>query len=172
MTDESHKVRLLRDDGSAFEGILSASFDGENCRLTLAIGQDVYTETASDYFEAMQGVRSRLENKGIRLNCYGASKNVWSSGMSRSMGGGEMGYRLTLGKKPTEADLVGIFECDPALIPATVAEQSSFYDEWLESVGFKQPRSSLIMRVKESWFMCLLLIVLAFLTAFHFWNLR
>jgi hypothetical protein len=68
--------------------------------------------------------------------CYGASLNVYPSGMGRDMGAGLMAYRTTIGKVPELADLVNIFDEGPDFIPATVAQQEEHYQEWLRSRGF------------------------------------
>jgi len=42
-------------------------------------------------------------------------------------------YRLTQGKKPNRGDLVRIFGEGPDVIPASVAKQKEYFDEWLKS---------------------------------------
>jgi hypothetical protein len=82
-------------------------------------------------------VRRTLEAEGLLVNTYGASKNVWPSGMARSMGAGLKAYRMTPGKPSSLADLVPIFEVGPDVEPVTVAEQQKFCDQWFVSLGRK-----------------------------------
>jgi len=87
-----------------------------------------------DFFSALATLREDLEAKGILLVCYGASKNVYPSPMSRSMGYGERAYRLKLGRRARSEDLVSIFESGPDVVPATLEEQEAYYEEWLNSL--------------------------------------
>jgi len=86
-----------------------------------------------DSFEAFCRVREELERRGWLPHCYGASRNVWPSGMCRNMGGGTVAYRIALGQYAREQDLVGIFDTGPDVEPATVKEQYAFSREWLAS---------------------------------------
>lgn len=156
---------------------LVAAFEGKLCRLTLMVTDRNCTRTSTDFFEAMRLVRLQLEAEGCYLVCNGASERVWPSGMSRSMCGGAMAYKLAFGQKSSEADLVNIFHCDPSLTPATVKEQTAFHDQWLKSVGCDGKRSQctpveLLELIVERWFTRSLLILLALLAAYHLWNLR
>jgi hypothetical protein len=58
------------------------------------------TETGEHFFfDALCAIRQRLEEQGAMLDCYGASLNVFPSGMSRDMGRGVKAYKLTLGSE-------------------------------------------------------------------------
>jgi hypothetical protein len=81
----------------------------------------------------MVGIRRELEKDGIRLRCYGASKNVYPSRMSIEMGAGAQAYKMTMGQQAT--DLVSIFASGPDVEPATVDEQRAFFEAWGESLG-------------------------------------
>ena len=61
--------------------------------------------------------------------------NVFPSGMCRSMGAGMQAYRLTPGEKPTQEDLVNIFDEAVDVIPVYVAIQKKCFEDWLKSVG-------------------------------------
>lgn len=86
-----------------------------------------------DFFDALCEIRIELEKYNLIPFCYGASLNVFPSGMGRQMSLGISAYKLELGKKTTEKDLVGIFDVGTDIIPATVEEQSKFYIEWCQS---------------------------------------
>jgi hypothetical protein len=57
--------------------------------------------------------------------------------MSSSMGEGELAFRLSLGKPARLKDLVSIFDYNPSIVPSTIGEQESYFQEWLRSVGRK-----------------------------------
>lgn len=90
--------------------------------------------TADDFFQALSEIRLELEKTARRLLIWGASRTVYPSPMSRSMGGGLRAYKLTLGQPAKTDDLVSIFGSDPGLEPATIAEQEAFYRLWLVSL--------------------------------------
>jgi hypothetical protein len=96
-------------------------------------GEKRWTRHASDYFASLALVRRELEAEGWLLSCYGASKNVWPSGMCRDMGGGLLAYRLRMGHVAKQMDLVDIFESGADFEPATVDEQEEFAKKWLAS---------------------------------------
>jgi len=114
-------------------GTFYLSGNENECVLKLCLGSQTFNATASDYFEALCMIRRQLEPFGIRPACYGASLNVFPSGMARDMGGGLHAYRLTLGQAGRIEDLVSIFETGEDIQPATVEEQSAFHDSWLNS---------------------------------------
>lgn len=107
--------------------------DGQ-CHLTLHYRGRALEASATDYFEAFCQVRSRLEKENLIPFCYGASLNVFPSGMCRDMSAGMQAYRLTIGRHTSpKQDLVDIFEAGPDVIPATVARQKEYFKEWLGS---------------------------------------
>jgi hypothetical protein len=101
------------------------------CCIAFRFRGRVLEEDASDYFEALCRVRLRLEEEKLIPFCYGASLNVYPSGMARDMGAGMKAYRLTIGRQAK--DLVGTFDEGADVIPATVARQREYFDEWLAS---------------------------------------
>ena len=104
------------------------------CCLTFRYRDRVIEEISTDYFEALRQVRLRLEEEKLIPFCYGASLNVFPSGMCRDMSAGMKAYRMTIGKHADpKKDLVGIFEEGQDVIPATVARQKEYFDEWLKS---------------------------------------
>ena len=105
-------------------------------KLTVEISGRELSNTAGDYFDAMCGVRLVLEQEGTLLRCYGASLNVYPSGLMRDMALGLKAYKHTLGCKGKSEDIVSIFDSGPDVQPATVAEQKAFWKSWLESIGW------------------------------------
>lgn len=100
------------------------------CRLTALYQAEEFVADASDFFSALQAVRTNfLEPRGIIPQCYGASINIWPSGMARDMGLGMSGYVRKPGHQATE--LRGIFESGADMEPALVKEQSKFVHQWL-----------------------------------------
>jgi len=113
-------------------------------QLQLRFADRQLTASDEDLFEALSTIRKEIEAEGIRLVCYGCSRNVFPSPMSRSMGTGERAYRLELGKPARAADLVSIFDTGPGVDPVVLAEQEQFYHAWLQSLGsgLDEPSSS------------------------------
>jgi hypothetical protein len=108
---------------------------GEDEKVTLTIGELAFSEIASDAFEAFARLRKIMAQHGITPLCYGASRNVFPSGMSRSMGGGIEAYRLTMGKQALPKDLVCIFDSGPDIEPVLPEEQRAYFESWLSSLG-------------------------------------
>ena len=90
-------------------------------RVTLAGQSD--EKTAFDFYKAFQDARAVFEAEGCRFLCYGASLNVWPSGMARDMGIGLKAYRLHKDRNTSLDDLVPIFESGEDITPSTVEEQ-------------------------------------------------
>ncbi len=127
-----HAIRLTSQAGDEFGTVSYERNDLERKRrLVLKYRGRAIEESASDYFKAFCDMRERLEKEGLRPVCYGASLNVYPSGMGRDMGAGLKAYRMVVGKHAT--DLVHIFESGPDVIPSTVAEQRKFVESWLKS---------------------------------------
>jgi hypothetical protein len=135
MSHQEHKVRLLSESGQIVEGVWVYDDELEDCRLCLRYLDKEIAITEVDYFEAMCRIREELEKKEFLPQCYGASKNVFPSGMSRSMGDGLQAHRHRLGSKGTMSDLVSIFATGEDVEAVTVAEQGRFHEEWLESIS-------------------------------------
>jgi hypothetical protein len=128
-------IPILQPGGSVAQGHVSFSAAGGACVLTLTHQGRVHTAEASDYFEALCRVREVLEQDGARLLCYGASRDVYPSGMARDMGSGLRAYRTSMGHRASGSDLMDIFATGPDVQPATVEEQRRYRDEWLVSIG-------------------------------------
>ena len=125
---------MKRTDGSRARCLLRLSDrpqNGQECRIEAVMGQRAWTRGAADYFAALVLIRQDLEADGWLLSCYGASRNVYASGMARDMGLGLKAYKMRLGEHVGRDDLVEIFRTGPDVEPATVDEQQAFWKEWL-----------------------------------------
>lgn len=86
-------------------------------------------------FDALLGLRRKLEDAGYKLICAGARRNVYPSGMARSMGSARLAYAMEIGKSAHE--LVDIFdEAEPGQV-GTVAEQEQYRQLWISSLRAK-----------------------------------
>jgi hypothetical protein len=110
---------------------LSTETVDDLCRIKFCFRGQTIEVLDFDYFEAFIQVRNRLEQERLIPVCYGASLNVFPSGMCRSMGEGLKAYRLKPGQMVKGEDLVGIFDTGPDVIPATVSGQREYYEQWL-----------------------------------------
>ena len=128
------RIELGIEDGAGSgKAFLSYDEDGGACRVELEYDGGSLIGDGADFFDALCAVRQVLEGKGALLNCYGASLNVFPSGMARDMGAGLKAYKLTPGKRAGMQDLVRIFDTGPDVQPATVAAQREYFDAWLKS---------------------------------------
>jgi hypothetical protein len=108
-------------------------FSKRSCRISTAILGKQISCSDRDFFEAFCRVRERLESDGLIPLCYGASKNVFPSGMLRDMANGLRAYRLIMGQCTRRGDGVSIFDIGPDVEPVSVQDQAEFYRQWLES---------------------------------------
>ena len=133
MTPENYSVLLL-DAGERSSASLEVIETSKDCtRLTLRAKDRVFDAAAKDCFAALQQLRRVLSKEGLDLLCYGASRDVYPSGMGRSMGGGRKAYRNVIGQ-PARDPVVSIFDSGPEIIAASVDEQESFHRQWVESL--------------------------------------
>ncbi|NNE84593.1 MAG: hypothetical protein HKN28_11540 [Alphaproteobacteria bacterium] len=131
-TPEERNVVVQLTDGSKISCILIIPRN-RSWKLSLSGDGIGTTEVeADDYFNALLILRTQLEATGHRLLCNGARRNVWPSGMSRSMGGGRKAYVMRMGQPTHGDDLVDIFDyAEPDLI-VSVQEQKEFFDKWID----------------------------------------
>ncbi|WP_145984762.1 hypothetical protein [Methylobacterium aquaticum] len=101
------------------------------------IAENVDVEAFSDrgYFRCLVNIREKLEKLNINIECYGSCENVYPSPMIEAMGYGIKAYRLQMGQRATNSNLVCIFDHEPRLKLATVADQELFYKRWLGSIA-------------------------------------
>ncbi|MEM9446869.1 MAG: hypothetical protein AAGA18_16130 [Verrucomicrobiota bacterium] len=135
---DQKEVSLLTQDNKSIEAkLLIYEESPENPELVqIGIISEFFSgeKTGEDFFSVLCEIRKELENQGLRIKCYGASRNVYPSGMSRSMGYGEKAYKLTIGKQAKMQDLVSIFDDGQDVIPVNINEQESFFDQWAKSL--------------------------------------
>jgi len=105
------------------------------CRVALTTDDGVLEASGPDFFEAFCGVREQLETRGLVPVCYGASRKVFPSRMSRQRSLGVQAYRLELGRAGRKEDIVEIFQTGDDVEPVSVADQRRFFDEWLRTLG-------------------------------------
>ena len=129
---ENHSIYLIggADDESA---LFFAEQVEDICNLKCVYRDKEVAASADDFFEALCLIRLNLEADGLLLFCYGASLNVYPSGMARSMASGKVAYKMQDGKHATKADLVSIYAEGPDVIPATVANQREYFNAWVAS---------------------------------------
>jgi hypothetical protein len=128
--DEQHEIALIG-AGDGERAVITEYEIGHTCKLICAYRGKTIEAEAGDFFEALCLIRRQLEHEGLIPFCYGASLNVFPSGMARDMGAGLKAYRLKKGVHARGADLVEIFDNGPDVIPASVDAQEAFWLEWL-----------------------------------------
>lgn len=106
----------------------------EVCHIAFRYRDRIIEASADDYFDAFCLIRLKVEPERLIPFCYGASLNVFPSGMSRSMGSGLKAYRLAAGRQALSKDLVGIFDSGPDVVPASVANQKQHFNDWMQSL--------------------------------------
>jgi hypothetical protein len=132
---ERHRctIPVLNPDGSVGDADIEWWSGYATCNVNIRFGREGFHGSSTDFFAALCEARRRLERNGHRLLCYGASRNVWPSGMAREMGAGLKAYQLTHGHRG--GPLKDIFHTGPDVVPSTVAEQQAFSQEWFDSLS-------------------------------------
>ena len=116
MEEEQYRLRLV--GGRDGETAMFTLFDqGDRCRLRCEYRDKVVEGTSTDFFEALCEVRNLLAEDGLIPFCYGASLNVFPSGMARDMGRGLKAYKLAVGRHAKTDNLVEIFAEGLDVIP-------------------------------------------------------
>jgi hypothetical protein len=134
--DERHRIHLV--GGADGETAVFMLFDESDhararCRLRCEYRDKAVETTAADFFQALCDIRSILAQDGLIPLCYGASLNVYPSGMARDMGQGLKAYKMAVGRHAKMEDLVDIFSEGADVVPASVAAQEQFWRDWLAS---------------------------------------
>jgi hypothetical protein len=128
-----HLVHLIG-RGDEETAMVTTDERDEICHITFEYRGRSISADARDFFDALSEIRIQLEPEQLIPFCYGASLNVFPSGMSRSMGSGLKAYRLTMGHQALAKDLVFIFDAGPDIIPASVVRQKKYFDDWIKSL--------------------------------------
>ena len=139
--EKQFEIQLSDLKGASFPATLDCEvkywneggFSHRVCRITLRYGKEKIEASDRDFFEAFCRVREQLEIVGLIPMCYGASRNVFPSGMCRDMGNGLQAYRMKMGSGTVRGDLVSIFDSGADVDPVSVGQQKEFFAEWLES---------------------------------------
>ena len=134
---ETVEIRVLSSSGKEIPAQVLYGPGRKRHHMLIRYDRRELHAAAYDYFEALVTIRRQLETQGLIPVCYGASRNVFPSGMCRDMGAGLQAYKFALGRKPTLDDLVLILSTGPDIEPATVEEQRVYFESWLDSVGVK-----------------------------------
>lgn len=132
-------ITVVLADGSRVPAKLTADevyAEGKEIyRISLEQGTEARTiESGVDFFEALKQLRQELEKTGALLYCFGASEDVYPSGMQRSMGPAVLAYKMRIGFPASRQDIVSIFEADETVVPATVEQQERFHRRWIDSL--------------------------------------
>jgi hypothetical protein len=130
-----HTVQLIGDGSGCQAQVVATSAGPDRCDISFSYREKCVEGSGIDYFAALQQIRLQLASEGLKPRCYGASLNVWPSGMCRSMGLGMLGYRLKIGATTTRDDLVRIFDDGPDVNPVSVEEQRQFFEAWGKSLA-------------------------------------
>lgn len=135
----THSVRLVSAAGPARDEpatLVCAEPDGDEAQVELRLSWSGGSLVArrDDYFAALGDIRTALEPHGLMPYCFGASVDVYPSGMIRSMGYGLRAYRLRMGHQARKADLVPILGAADGLPIGSVAAQEAYFDRWLASL--------------------------------------
>ena len=131
-------VNLTGPEGFIGQGTFHLKDLGGSCKLTLEWNGETLSATSSDFFDALVQIRRRLEKNQILPVCYGASRNVYPTDLSRAMAHGLMVPRWEQGKR-TPADLVFLFHAGPDVVPVTVSEQRETHQRWVAELPVIMP---------------------------------
>jgi hypothetical protein len=134
-----HLIHLTGGGDNEIAAVITQDREGDVCQVTLRYRDELFEAKASDFFEAFCKIRLQLEPKGLIPFCYGASLDVYPSGICRSMGTGMKAYRITHGRHALLTDLVSIFDSGSDVIPSSVANQKENFQAWLQSLRPKDP---------------------------------
>lgn len=136
MEPERRPVTLISSDGGTVPGEFllweESPNDTDQVRLAVSFSGEEIVREANEFFSALCSIRTALEAMGLMPRCYGSSRNVYPSGMSRGMGAGDKAYRLYPGQSGRSSDIVDIFEDGPDVDPVSVQIQEAYYRAWFE----------------------------------------
>ena len=111
-------------------------FDGDDRVLRYRWPNSQLEECVGDVFEALGMVRRRIERESLVPFCWGASLDVYPSGMSRNMSAGLRAYQLRMGELARTADLLRSFDAGRRRDRSFPIEaQERRWRAWLASVA-------------------------------------
>lgn len=129
-----HTIRLVGGNNDEV-AVFTEEKTSNSCVLSCEYRRKTISAKKNDFFEALCDIRRELEKEGLIPFCYGASLNVYPSAMSRQMGAGKAAYKMEKGKQAQKTDIVRIFEHGTDIVPSTVDQQRTFFNEWIASFG-------------------------------------
>src|SRR5262245_27690993 len=106
--EEQYRVYLIGGDENETAVFMLFDEDNRRCRLRCEYRGKTVESIATDHFQALCDVREVLAKDSLIPYCYGASLNVFPSGMARDMGQGLKAYKLVEGRHAGGHDLVEI----------------------------------------------------------------
>lgn len=134
MASEKKLVQIRSGDGAIRECAIEIDAAPRACLTFLDSGEVKKAYVGEDFFEALIALRLKLEEAGMQLLCCGARRDVFPSGMSRSMSLGRMAYITRLGVPSLPSDLVDIFDYAEPEVLGSVAQQAEFHEAWVNSL--------------------------------------
>lgn len=133
--DNRYEIMLRDERGSLLPATVElVDIDAYECQLTLRWAGGELQSIEGDYFGAFCRIRERLAEQGLLPMCYGASRQIYISGMGRDMAAGLKVYKVRLGEQAQMKNLVDIFETGDDVEPVSVAEQQAFQEQWYASL--------------------------------------
>lgn len=126
------RIDVKTADGSTVAALVRFRESDPDCWLQLVAAGIDEAATGADYFASFAEIRRRLAKRDLLPQCYGASRNVWPSGMARDMGQGLAAYKLAMGRPAEER--VHIFASGPDIDPVDPEEQRAFARAWMRSL--------------------------------------
>jgi hypothetical protein len=128
-------IKAMNAQGVTVALDLQASSNAPWTLRVSGLDSDCKEFTGNDLFEALVALRREVEARGMRLLCAGAHRDVYPSGMSRSMGSARNAYVMKHGQPAVVT--VDIFEyADPDQV-STIEDQRYFRDQWAQSLHEK-----------------------------------
>ena len=127
------EIYLIGGDEDEKAVVTTESVDGK-CKLTFSYRDKELSAQEHDFFAAFCDIREQLEEERLIPFCYGASLNVYPSGMCRDMGSGMVAYKIEIGRRASRDNLVKIFEQGHDVIPSSVSQQKEHFEQWLQSI--------------------------------------
>ena len=127
------EIYLIGGDEDEKAVVTTESVDGK-CKLTFSYRDKELSAQEHDFFAAFCDFREQLEEERLIPFCYGASLNVYPSGMCRDMGSGMVAYKIEIGRRASRDNLVKIFEQGHDVIPSSVSQQKEHFEQWLQLI--------------------------------------
>jgi hypothetical protein len=141
--EDQEEVKVADASGEQYSCQVRWHEVGDEYLLSMSepVNGKAWSARGRDLFDAFCALRLQLEPLGMRICVSGARLDVHPSGMSRSMGGGQMAYELGKPGKigrlwrfhvRRRPPLVYIFSPAPCELVVSVAEQERYFEEWVD----------------------------------------